>query len=135
MGIEAHLILAMNPIYGFIGDSIIPRETIVLITEMKKAPKTITTPMEYLVVKKSSSYHGVLGRWAHIDLETMTHTKFLCMKFSTDHGIATVRENQSEFMACKVNVIDVEMKDGPLDPKRMDDEPKEEDKQSMEQED
>ncbi|KAL2526104.1 Uncharacterized protein Adt_11158 [Abeliophyllum distichum] len=61
MRIETLLTLATNPIYGFTGDSIIHRRTIVLITEMDEIPTTIRTSIEYLVVDKSSSYHGIPG--------------------------------------------------------------------------
>ncbi|KAL2486028.1 Uncharacterized protein Adt_30784 [Abeliophyllum distichum] len=127
MDIETPLISATDPIYGYTGESIIPRGTIILMTKIGESPTAIRTPIEYLVVDKSSSYQCVLGRPAFINLGTVTHTKFLCMKFSTDRRIATVRENQSESRACytnamkkfmdrEVNVVDVEMKETPSDP-------------------
>ncbi|KAL2466008.1 Uncharacterized protein Adt_41859 [Abeliophyllum distichum] len=113
---------------------------------MGDAPTIVRTPMEYLVVNRSSSYHGVLGRSALIDLEEMTHTKFLCMKFSTYREIATVRGNQSESRACytntmwkfvdqEFNVIDVEMKEVPSDLERLDNGPNKDDEHMMEQKD
>ncbi|KAL2466011.1 Uncharacterized protein Adt_41862 [Abeliophyllum distichum] len=146
MGIEAHLILATYPIYGFTRNSIVLRGTIVLMTEIGDAPTTVRTPMEYLVINKSSSYHGVLGRSALIDLEEMTHTKFLCMKFSTYCGISIVRGNQSEskefytntmrkFVDQEVNVIDVEMKEDSSDLGRLDNGPNKDDEHMMEQKD
>ncbi|KAL2471567.1 Uncharacterized protein Adt_39703 [Abeliophyllum distichum] len=102
--------------------------------------------MECLVVNKSSSCHGVLGRPALINLGTKTHTKFLCMKFFTDCRITTVIENQSESRPCytnairkfidrEVNTIDVEMKEAPSDRERLNGRPKEEDDQMTKQED
>ncbi|KAL2505106.1 Uncharacterized protein Adt_20727 [Abeliophyllum distichum] len=140
MGIEALMIPAMDPIYGITGDFIVPKGTIILITEMEEAPTIVRTPMEYLVVDKSSSYHGVLGRPVLIDLGAMIHTKFLCMKISTDWKIAMVRSNQSKSRTCytnamwkfvdrEVNAIDVEMKEAPLDLERLDDRLKVKDEQ------
>ncbi|KAL2542979.1 Uncharacterized protein Adt_03957 [Abeliophyllum distichum] len=139
MGIDIPMTLATYPIYGFTGDSII------LMTKMGEAPKRVRILMEYLVVDISSSYHGVLEMPALIDLEAVTHMKFLCMKFSTEHGIATVKENQSETQACYtnamrkfidlgVNVINVEMKEALSGPKRLDEGNTEEDEQMVEQE-
>ncbi|KAL2497992.1 Uncharacterized protein Adt_23542 [Abeliophyllum distichum] len=113
---------------------------------MGEAPTTIRTPMEYLIVDKSSSYHGVLRRPALINLETITLTKFLCMNFSTDRGIATIRRNQSKSRACytnamrkfvdqEVHIIDVEMRKAYTDLERIDVGPKEEDEQMIEHED
>ncbi|KAL2486020.1 Uncharacterized protein Adt_30776 [Abeliophyllum distichum] len=127
MDIETPLISATDPIYGYTGESIIPRGTIILMTKIGESPTAIRTPMEYLVVDKSSSYQCVLGRPAFINLGTVTHTKFLCMEFSTDRRIATVRENQFESRSCytnamkkfmdrEVNVVDVEMNETPSEP-------------------
>ncbi|KAL2497948.1 Uncharacterized protein Adt_23498 [Abeliophyllum distichum] len=146
MCIEAHLIPATDPIYGFTGDSIVPRGTIVLMTKMEETPTTVKTPMEFLVVKKSSSYHGVFRRSALMKLETVTYTKFLCIKFSIDRRITIVKENQSGSRAChtnamrkfvdwEVHVINMEMKKAFSDLERMDDGPKEEDEQMIEKKD
>ncbi|KAL2498307.1 Uncharacterized protein Adt_23857 [Abeliophyllum distichum] len=81
-----------------------------------------------------------------LEERAVTYTKFLCMKFFTDRGIVTVRRNQYEFRACytnamrnfvdrEVHVIDVEMRDAPIDPERMVVGPKEEDEHMIELED
>ncbi|KAL2494078.1 uncharacterized protein Fot_37835 [Forsythia ovata] len=61
--------------------------------------------MEYLIIDKSSLYHGDLGKPALIDLCNVTYTKFLCMKNSTDCRIAIVKENQSESRSCYTNAM------------------------------
>ncbi|KAL2492151.1 Uncharacterized protein Adt_27779 [Abeliophyllum distichum] len=74
------------------------------------------------------------------------HTKFLCMKFSTDRRIATVKVSQSESRACYINamrkfvdrevyLIDIKMGKALTDSERMDVEPKEEDEHMRELED
>ncbi|KAL2493384.1 Uncharacterized protein Adt_29012 [Abeliophyllum distichum] len=96
-----------------------------------ETPTTIKTSMEYLIIDKSFSYHGVLGRSTLIDLGAVTYTKFLCMKFSTDCGVAIVKKNQFESRACytnvmrkfvdrEVHVIDSKMEEVSLDLERMD---------------
>ncbi|KAL2542257.1 Uncharacterized protein Adt_03235 [Abeliophyllum distichum] len=110
IGIEAHLILATDPNYGFTRDSIVLRKTIILMTEMEEAPTTVRTPIEYLVVEKA--------------LHTMVFLEVI--------------ENQSESRTCytnamkkfvdqKVNTIDVEMKEVSSDLERLDGGPEEED--------
>ncbi|KAL2471380.1 Uncharacterized protein Adt_39516 [Abeliophyllum distichum] len=103
-------------------ETIISRRTIVLMTEMEKASTTVRTPIDDLIGEKTCSYHNVLGRSTLIDLGAITHTKFLYIKFSTDYGISTIKENQSEssscytkamrkFVDCGVHVIDVDGRD------------------------
>ncbi|KAL2479440.1 Uncharacterized protein Adt_32406 [Abeliophyllum distichum] len=86
------------------------------------------------------------GRLTLIDLGDVTHTKFLCMKFSTDRRVATVKENKYESRTCytnamknfvnrEVHVIDIEMGEVPADLKRIDVGPKEEDEHMRKLED
>ncbi|KAL2474504.1 Uncharacterized protein Adt_35240 [Abeliophyllum distichum] len=72
---------------------------------MGEAPKTTRIPMEFLIMDKSSLYHRVIHRLALIDLCSLTHTKYLYMKFFTEHGIAKVRGNQTKSKACYTNVL------------------------------
>ncbi|KAL2494269.1 uncharacterized protein Fot_38026 [Forsythia ovata] len=98
MGIETKII-SMDSL----GTLLFPGK--LLMTEMRDTPTTVKTLIEYLIVDKISSYHGVFGRPVLIELGTTTHTKFLCMMFSTNHRIATVRENKSESRASYTNAM------------------------------
>ncbi|XP_022886722.1 uncharacterized protein LOC111402573 [Olea europaea var. sylvestris] len=84
---------------------IIPRGRIILPVEMGSAPLVAQYFIEFLVVDHRSAYHGVLGRPALKDLWAVTSIHYLCMKFPTEHGIATVRGDQMSSRACYLNSL------------------------------
>ncbi|XP_022864179.1 uncharacterized protein LOC111384161 [Olea europaea var. sylvestris] len=61
--------------------------------------------MEFLVVDHILAYRRVLGRPAFKDLWAVTSIHYLCMKFPTKHGIATVRGEQMGSRACYLNSL------------------------------
>lgn len=100
------------PLYGFTGDSIIPRGKITLVVEMEASPQVAHHFMEFLVVDRRSAYHRVLGRYHRVlgrpalkELWAVTSIHHLCMKFSTERGIATIRGNQMGSMESYLNSL------------------------------
>lgn len=77
-------------LYRFAGDNIITRAKITLATKIGVAPLAAHNLMKFLVVDHHSAYHGVLGRPSLKELWAVTSIHYLCMKFPTENGIATV---------------------------------------------
>ncbi|KAL2479946.1 Uncharacterized protein Adt_32912 [Abeliophyllum distichum] len=106
MNIDAQLERSAEPIYGFTGDCVTTKGVIRQAVIMEKEPLATHTFMEFLVVDRRSTYHGVLlGRPALKELWAMTSIHHLCMKFLTERGVATVRRNQLEARKCYRNVL------------------------------
>ncbi|KAL2533422.1 Ribonuclease H [Abeliophyllum distichum] len=91
MNIDVPLEPSTEPLYGFTGDCVTPKGIIRLAVTMGEEPLAAHTFMEFLVVDRRSAYHGVLGRPTLKELWAVTSIHHLCMKFSTEGGIATVR--------------------------------------------
>ncbi|XP_022883419.1 uncharacterized protein LOC111400225 [Olea europaea var. sylvestris] len=94
-----------DPLFGFTGDNIISRGQITLSIETGSAPLVAQHFMEFLVVDHRSAYHGVLGRPALKDFWAVTSIHYLCIKFSTEHGIATIQGDQMGSRACYLNSL------------------------------
>ncbi|KAL2487247.1 Uncharacterized protein Adt_32003 [Abeliophyllum distichum] len=105
MNIDVPLEPSTEPLYGFTGDCVTPKGIIRLAVTMGEEPLAAHTFMEFLVVDRRSAYHGVLGRPALKELWAVTSIHHLCMKFSTEGGIATVRGNQPEARKCYRNAL------------------------------
>lgn len=127
MAVDDELNPMTSPLYGFTGDSIIPKGQITLVVEMGTAPQVAHHFMEFLVVDRRSAYHGVLGRPALKELFVVTSIHYLYMKFPTEQGIATVRGDQMGSRECylsslrkaepRVNMVhcDAEMAEAPAE--------------------
>ncbi|KAL2512216.1 Reverse transcriptase domain-containing protein [Abeliophyllum distichum] len=126
MNIDVPLEPSTEPLYGFTGDCVTPKGIICLAVTMGEEPLAAHTFMEFLVVDRRSAYHGVLGRPALKELWAVTSIHHLCMKFSTEGGIATIRGNQPKARKCYRNALrkaekkemnmticDVEMEEAP----------------------
>ncbi|CAI9763836.1 unnamed protein product [Fraxinus pennsylvanica] len=62
MAVDHELTPMSSPLYGFTGDIIIPRGKITLAVEIGASPQVAHHFMEFLIVDRRSTYHGVLGR-------------------------------------------------------------------------
>lgn len=124
MAVDHELTPMSSPLYGFTGDSIIPRGKITIAVEMGALPQVAHHFMEFLVLDRRSAYHGVLGRPALKELWAVTSIHHLCIKFPTERGIATVRGDQMGSRECYLNslrkaeprvnmVLDTEMTEAP----------------------
>lgn len=100
MIVDHELTLITIPLYGFTGDNITPKGKTTLAVEMGDFTQTSLNFMEFLVVNSRSTYHGVLGRPALMDLGAVTLIHHLYMKFPTEQGIAIIREDQRAAHEC-----------------------------------
>jgi ribonuclease HI len=105
MEVDHELSPINSPLFGFTGDSIVPRGKITLAMEIGAEPLVTRNFMEFLVVDSRSAYHGVLGRPALKELCAVTSIHHLCMKFPTDGGVATVRGDQRGSRECYSNSL------------------------------
>ncbi|KAL2499539.1 Uncharacterized protein Adt_25089 [Abeliophyllum distichum] len=105
MNIDVSLEPSTEPLYGFTGDCVTPKGIVRLAVTMGEELLTAHTFIEFLVVDRRSAYHGVLGRLALKELWVVTFIHHLCMKFSTERGIATIRGNQPEARKCYRNAL------------------------------
>ncbi|KAF5458847.1 hypothetical protein F2P56_022847, partial [Juglans regia] len=79
---------------GLTSDVVQPMGAITLSVLAGKAPRTIRTMVDFLVVKAPSSYNAILGRPTLNHLRVVTSTYHIKMKFSTNLGVGEVRGEQ-----------------------------------------
>ncbi|XP_024030429.1 uncharacterized protein LOC112094245 [Morus notabilis] len=97
MGIpRARLQNNTQPLYGFIGDCIIPEGMIELLMTIGDRPHILIVMSRFLVVKGGDQYNAVIGRPTLRALKAVTLIYHQMMKFLTPSGIERVRENQYE---------------------------------------
>ena len=78
------------PLYGFTGDSVIPKGTIMLAVTLGEPPRMETVMIEFLIVKCPSTFNEVLGIPLLKALKAITSIHYLTMKFPTTSGIGQV---------------------------------------------
>ncbi|XP_022846413.1 uncharacterized protein LOC111369168 [Olea europaea var. sylvestris] len=105
MILDHQLTLTTTPLYGFTGDSITLKGKITLAVKMGESLQTTMNFMEFFIVDNQSTYHGVLGRPALKELGAVSSIHHLCMKFSTENGVATVRGDQRGSRECYLSSI------------------------------
>ncbi|KAL2525974.1 Uncharacterized protein Adt_11028 [Abeliophyllum distichum] len=105
MNIDVPLEPSTEPFYGFTGDCVTPKGIVRLAVTMGEEPLAAHIFMEFLVVDKRSAYHEVLDRPVLKELWAVTSIHHLCMKFSTEGGIATIRGTQREARKCYRNAL------------------------------
>ncbi|XP_052181967.1 uncharacterized protein LOC127794761 [Diospyros lotus] len=76
-------------LYGFTGDVVVPIGNISLLFTIKDVDRQATTLAEFLIVDCPSAYNVMLGRQAMNDLDLVTSTKSLIVKFPTPNGVGT----------------------------------------------
>ena len=87
---RADLTPTTSPLYGSIGDSVIPEGTIKLAVTLGESPRTTTVVIDFFVVKCLSAFNRVLGRQLLRALKTLTSIPCLTMKLPTVAGIGQV---------------------------------------------
>ena len=107
-----------NPIYRFIGDSIVPVGIITLPLIVGEYPRESCVMADFLVIDQPSAFNAVLGRPSLKALKAITSIYHLLMKFPTSNRVGQVRGNQEEAKRCynqavrsasrprQVNVVD-----------------------------
>ncbi|KAL2498191.1 Uncharacterized protein Adt_23741 [Abeliophyllum distichum] len=81
MDVDYTLTAISEPLFGFMGDSLVPQGKIILAVDFEEHSRHLRKFMEFFVFNNRSAYHGVLGRLALKDLQAMTPIYHLVMKF------------------------------------------------------
>ena len=89
-----------SPIYGFIGDSVIPIGVITLPMTVRECPRESCVMTDFLVIDQPSAFNVVLGRPSLRELKAITSIYHLLLKFPTPNGVGQVRGNQEEAKRC-----------------------------------
>ncbi|KAL2498278.1 Uncharacterized protein Adt_23828 [Abeliophyllum distichum] len=105
MEVDHEVTAISEPLFGFTGDSLIPRRRINLAVDFGEPPRHIRKFMKFLIVDTHSANHGILGRPALKYLQAVTSIHHLAMKFPTPGGVAKVHRNQTEAQACYMNAL------------------------------
>ncbi|EXB29434.1 hypothetical protein L484_022105 [Morus notabilis] len=85
-----------RPLYGFIGDSVIPQGTIRLPINAGEKPRHATTMANFVVIKGVSQYNAVIGRLTLQALRAITSIYHQKVKFSTPNDVGEMKSNQYE---------------------------------------
>ena len=72
-----------NPVYSFMGDSVIPLGVISFPMTLGEYPRQSCVMADFLVIDQPSSFNDVLGRPSLRELRAMTSIHHLLMKFPT----------------------------------------------------
>ena len=78
---------SLNPVYGFIGDSVVPVGVITLPLTVREYPRESCVMIDFLVINQPSAFNAVLGRPSLRALKVITIIYHLLMKFLTPNGI------------------------------------------------
>ncbi|XP_024029455.1 uncharacterized protein LOC112093974 [Morus notabilis] len=85
-----------RPLYGFIGDSVIPRGTIRLPITAGEKPRQATIMANFMVIKGGSQYNVVIRRPTLQVLRAITSIYNQKVKFPTRNGVGEIKSNQYE---------------------------------------
>jgi hypothetical protein len=94
------IIPAASPLVGFAGEQVYPVGSIELPVTPGEYPRQKTIMVKFLVVDRPSAYNAILGRAALNELEAITSTAHLKMKFPTKEGVGEVRGDQWTARQC-----------------------------------
>ncbi|KAJ0984220.1 hypothetical protein J5N97_002576 [Dioscorea zingiberensis] len=83
-----------TPLAGFTGDPVYPEGIITLPVTLGTPPRTVTAPINFLVVRHPSSYNAIMGRPSLNKLGAVPSTYHLKLKFQTDYGHVEVKGDQ-----------------------------------------
>ncbi|XP_028097772.1 uncharacterized protein LOC114297541 [Camellia sinensis] len=96
------LSLLQTPLAGFIGDGVTSIGSIDLPITIEEHLRQTTKILTFLVVDSPFAFNIILGRIALNVFQVVTSTYHLVVKFSTNHGIGTVRGEQTVATKCYV---------------------------------
>ncbi|XP_071916252.1 uncharacterized protein [Coffea arabica] len=102
---DKQLIPVRTPLIGFAGSPVRPEGMITLMVTVGESPKCRTVPVNFAVVKESSSYNMILGRPTLNALRAVCSTLHLSMKFSTPDGVAEVLGDPEVARACYITTL------------------------------
>ena len=72
-----------NPVYDFMGDSVVPLGVISLSMILGEYPRQSCVMADFLVINQPSAFNTILGRPSLRELRAVTSIHHLLMKFST----------------------------------------------------
>ncbi|XP_024022057.1 uncharacterized protein LOC112091802 [Morus notabilis] len=85
-----------RPLYGFTGDSVIPRGTIRLPITVGEKTRQATTMANFVVIRGGSQYNAMIGRLTLQELRAITSIYHQKVKFPTPNGMGEMKSNQYE---------------------------------------
>ncbi|XP_010242582.1 PREDICTED: uncharacterized protein LOC104586896 [Nelumbo nucifera] len=101
LGIDKERLTLVNtPLMGFFGESLLPTGRITLSLLIGDGDITMTTMVEFIVVRCPSSYNAILGRLTLNALHATVSTFHLAMKFPTEYGIGVAHGDQRTAPQC-----------------------------------
>jgi hypothetical protein len=85
---------ATCPLVGFAEEQVQPVGSIELLVTVGDHPTTKTIMVKFLLIDRPSAYNAILGRTALNDLNAITSTSHLKIKFPTERRVGEVRGEQ-----------------------------------------
>ena len=103
-----------SPLYGFIGDHVIPRGTIKLAVMVEEHPRILTVVTEFLAVYCPLAFNGVIGRLLLKALRAVISIHCLTMKFPIAMRTGQVRGRQCDSKECYNRLLELAKKERKL---------------------
>jgi len=94
------VIPARHSLMGFTGEQVLPFGSIELPVMAGAYPRQRTIMVRFLIIDRPSAYNAILGGTALNDLQALTSTPHLSMKFSTEEEIGIEKGNQRIAREC-----------------------------------
>lgn len=85
---------------GFAGERILPIGTITLPVVAGTFPKERNILVDFLIVDQPSAYNSIIGRPTLNQLQAITSTYHLTMKFPIENVVGIIQENRKEAHQC-----------------------------------
>nr|GEU47024.1 reverse transcriptase domain-containing protein [Tanacetum cinerariifolium] len=104
--VKNQMVLATTPLIGFSGEIIWPMGQILLPVKIGDAKHFTSTWMNFMVVKPSSPYNGIIGRPRVRKIQAVPSTAYKMLKFSVLGGVLTL-------WSSKIIQLDCTMVSGP----------------------
>ena len=112
MGIGSEKLEPVNAcLRGFLGERVLPLESIQLVLTLGDPPCQVTTTVRFLIVDAPSAYNMLLGKPSLNAIRVVPSAYHRVIKFPTGNGVEMVRGNQRIARECysasmKQNTVD-----------------------------
>jgi hypothetical protein len=94
------VIPARHSLVGFTGEQVLLFGSIEVTVMARAYPRQRTIMVRFIIIDRPSSYNVILGRTALNDLQAVTSTPYLSMKFPTEEGTSVEKGNQRMAREC-----------------------------------
>ena len=111
---ESELSPMTSPLYGFIGDHVIPKGIIKLVVTMGEHTRVLMVMTVFLIVDCLSAFNGIIGRPLLKAIKVITSIYHLTIKFPTAEGIGQVAWSQYDSTECYNNSLKLAEKEKKL---------------------